>query len=112
MKNLVPFSKGSQSTPEEMHMLEKIRVLANLYATGDAVELLTVLTAYTKINGPARKISKLLDLTPTDYARILTAATLRLRGDDQFRNLFHYIRFAADEVKIDVPRFPAAPPAF
>jgi hypothetical protein len=110
MKNLVSFSKGSQATPEEMHMLEKIRVLANLYATGDAVELLTVLTAYTKINGPARKISKLLDLTPADYARILTAASLRLREDHQFNNLFHFIRATADEVKIDIPRFPACPP--
>lgn len=110
MKNLVAFSKGSQSTPEEIHMLEKIRVLTNLYATGDAVHLLTVLTAYTKINGPARKISKLLDLSPTDYAKTLAAATLRLREDEQFGNLFHFIRATADEVKIDIPRFPAAPP--
>lgn len=110
MKNLVPFSKGSLANHDEMHLLEKIRVLANRYAEGETASLLIVLTAYTKINGPARKLCRILDLTPVAYAQALAAATIRLREDQEFNALFHCIRSGAEDAEVTIPRFPASPP--
>jgi hypothetical protein len=110
MKNLLSFSKGSMASQDETHMLEKIRALVERYATEDVAQMLVVLIAYTKINGPSRKLSKMLDMAPTDYAKDLAAATLRLREDQDFNRMFHFIRATCEEVEAEIPRFPAALP--
>jgi hypothetical protein len=110
MKNLLSFSKGSMANQDETHMLEKIRALVERYATEDVAQMLVVLIAYTKINGPSRKLSKMLDLSPNDYTKALTAATIRLREDQDFNKMFHFIRATAEDAKVTIPRFPAALP--
>jgi hypothetical protein len=110
MKNLLSFSKGSQASHDEMLLVEKIRVQANRYAAGETAQLLIALVSHTKLNGPPRKISRLLDLAPVDYDSAVKAAFKRLQGDQAFNNLFHFIRATCEEVEAEIPRFPAALP--
>jgi len=110
MKNLLAFSRGALANSDETHMVEKIRALADRYANGETADLLTVLVAYAKISGAPRKLSRILDMTPVEYAKALCAAGARLKSDREFNTLFHHIRATAEDAKVTIPRFPASPP--